>query len=272
MKIIVSHDVDHLYPSDHFKDLIFPKLWLRSSVQLLQGKINLITWFNRLASIFEKRLNMIPELISFEESNKIKSTFFFGMDSALGMSYNKEKALKWIEFVRQRNFEAGVHGINFDDISKINNEFQDFKRIAKIDSFGIRMHYVRYNTLTFEHLSNVGYQFDSSEFNKHEIEVKAPYMVGQMWEFPLHIMDVYIMENGLQKAKEIIVSSLKKAEEAGIPYCTILFHDYFFNLKTYPEFHDWYVWLIQYLLSGKYEFVTYPEAIAELENKPNYQN
>jgi|WetSurMetagenome_2_1015567.scaffolds.fasta_scaffold213430_2 hypothetical protein len=272
MKIIISHDVDHLYPSDHLKDLIFPKLWLRSSLQLIQGKINLKTWYNRLTSIFGKRMNMIPELISFEESNKIKSTFFFGMESALGMSYSKKKALRWIDFVRQSNFEVGVHGINFDDINKINKEFQDFRKITNLHSFGIRMHYVRYNNLTFKHLSNTGYYFDTSEFNKHEIELKAPYQVGQMWEFPLHIMDVYILENGLQKAKELVISSLKKANEEGIPYFTILFHDYFFNIKTYPDFQGWYIWLAEYLISRKYEFVTYQEAISELENRRYYQN
>lgn len=28
MKIIISHDVDHLYRSDHYKDLIIPKLFV----------------------------------------------------------------------------------------------------------------------------------------------------------------------------------------------------------------------------------------------------
>lgn len=39
MKIIVSHDVDHLYPSDHFlKDLILPKMWVRSFLHLCGEK------------------------------------------------------------------------------------------------------------------------------------------------------------------------------------------------------------------------------------------
>ena len=42
MKIIVSHDVDHLYPSDYiFRDLIFPRLRVGSSIEILRCKINL---------------------------------------------------------------------------------------------------------------------------------------------------------------------------------------------------------------------------------------
>lgn len=38
--------------------------------------------------------------------------------------------------------------------------------------------------------------YDTSEFNKEKLEIKAPYKVGDMWEFPLHIMDGYIMPFG----------------------------------------------------------------------------
>ena len=92
MKIIISHDVDHLYPSDHvFRDLIFPKLWLRSFIFFLQRKIGFKTFVYRLFSIFDKRLHRIPEIINFDKENGIPSTFFFGMDNILGMSYKREK-------------------------------------------------------------------------------------------------------------------------------------------------------------------------------------
>ena len=42
MKIIVSHDVDHLYGSDHYKDLIYPKLWLRETLSLLKKITNAV--------------------------------------------------------------------------------------------------------------------------------------------------------------------------------------------------------------------------------------
>jgi hypothetical protein len=72
MKIIISHDVDHLCPSDHlFHDLFFPKLWIRSIIELFQGKINIKNLFHRFIQIFDDRLNRIPEVIKFDKLHNI---------------------------------------------------------------------------------------------------------------------------------------------------------------------------------------------------------
>ena len=48
MKVIVSHDIDHLTVSEHlFKDAIVPKYYIRSYIELLSGKISLAELFNR---------------------------------------------------------------------------------------------------------------------------------------------------------------------------------------------------------------------------------
>ena len=40
IKVIVSHDVDHLFAGDHwFRDLIYPKLWVRTTLQLVKREI-----------------------------------------------------------------------------------------------------------------------------------------------------------------------------------------------------------------------------------------
>ena len=151
MKIIVSHDVDHLYPSDHiFRDLIFPKLWVRSSIEMLQGKIDFKTWFYRIISIFEYRMNRIPEIIEFDKKNEIPSTFFFGMDNLLGMSYKKEAAKPWIYFVKDKGFDVGVHGVDIDNVEKMEKEYKSISEISGMLNFGIRTHYVRYNETTFK--------------------------------------------------------------------------------------------------------------------------
>ena len=266
VKIIISHDVDHLYPSDHWNDLIFPKLWIRSTLELVRGKINLQTWGYRLISIFQKRLNRIPEVAQFDQENGIPSEFFFGMDNALGLSYKQQKAKYWIEFLDQKGFGVGVHGINFVDYEKIKNEFNDFKKISGIDSFGIRMHYVRSNESTLKNLSKTGYHFDTTDFNKEKVDLKSPYKIASMWEFPLHIMDNYIMAKGLNAAQEQTIESLTMADKLKLPYFTILFHDYLFNSKTYPKYKEWYIWLICYLKSENYLFISYKEAITELDN------
>lgn len=266
MKIIISHDVDHLYPSDHiFRDLIFPKLWGRSSIELLKGRISLQTWYYRLISIFDKRLNRIPEIIEFDKQNNIPSVFFFGMDNILGMSYKKKTAASWIEFVLENGLNVGVHGVEFENVKKMQKEFNDFQKISKLNSFGIRTHYIRYNSDTFKKMAEVGYLFDTSEFNTNRIEIKRPYKIGNMWEFPLFIMDGYILKDDSETAKKQTIEALDKALKNRFEYFTLLFHDYFFNEKSYPKHKDFYKWFVHYCKCQHLEFTSYKIAIDELE-------
>ena len=266
MKIIISHDVDHLYPSDHvFRDLIFPKLWIRSFAELMKGKISFATCFYRLFSIFDKRLNRIPEVIKFDKKHNIPSIFFFGMDNILGLSYKKRSATLWIKFVLANGFDSGVHGIDIENIKKMQKEFFDFKAISNLCSFGIRTHYVRYNNQTFQKMSQIGYLFDTSEFNKKCIEFIPPYKIGNMWEFPLYLMEEYVLKDKLETAKEKTVNALVEARNRGLKYFTFLFHDYQFNKKTYPKQKAYYEWFVNYCKNQHSEFISYRTAIDELE-------
>lgn len=262
MQIIVSHDVDHLYPSDHFfNDLIFPKLWIRSFIQLCKGQISFSSFWYRLISVFDKRLNRIPEIIEFDKNHGVKSTFFFGMDNILGLSYKKEKAETWIRYVLENGFDAGVHGIEISDFEKMKQEYNDFKKISGLTLFGIRTHYVRYDEQTFSKMEKIGYIFDTSEFNKNKIELKPDYQIGKMREFPLHIMDGYIIHNDLEKAKKITIETLNEAKEKNIKYFTFLFHDYMYNDKTYPIDKAFYEWFVLYCIENNYAFISYKDAI-----------
>lgn len=266
MQIIISHDVDHLYPSDHIlRDLIFPKLWIRSFIQLCKGQISFSSFWYRLISIFDKRLNRIPEIAEFDKQHGVKSTFFFGMDNILGLSYKKEKAEQWIKYVLENGFDTGVHGIEIYDIEKMKKEFDDFKKISGLSSFGIRTHYVRYDDQTFSKMEKIGYIFDTSEFNKEKIELKSDYQIGKMREFPLHIMDGYIIHNNLEKAKTIAIEALKAAENKNIRYFTFLFHDYMYNNKTYPIDKAFYEWFINYCTENNYKFISYKDLIGNVE-------
>ena len=267
MKIIISHDVDHLYVQDHlFKDLIIPKLWVRSLIQLCKGKINIRTFFYRILYIFSNRQNRIQEVMRKDEQYGIKSSFFFGMSNGLGMSYNLSRAIPYICDVKDKGFDVGVHGIEFKNYDEIKKEYDKFRSIIHADNFGIRMHYVRFDENTFEKLDKCGYLYDTTKFNKKEIEICAPYKVGNMWEFPLHIMDGYVFDDGeLEKGIEKTIKIIKEANEKNMPYCTILFHDYLYNDKCYPTGKEWYDWLLKYLKENGYECVSYRDAIGELE-------
>lgn len=92
-----------------------------------------------------------------------------------------------IKKISQKKFNVGLHGIAFDNFKDIKNEYNIFKKISKLDDFGIRMHYLRNNDNTLKYLSNTGYIFDSTLF-----KFQNPFKIGNLWKFPLHIMDSYL--------------------------------------------------------------------------------
>lgn len=264
MKVIISHDVDHLFRNDHYKDLIYPKLWVRSTLELLKGKYGLSEWFYRMLTPFSKTRHHIPELIEFDRAHGIESTFFFGMENGLGMSYSVEVAKEVIQYVVEQGFDVGVHGIAYNSETDIYSEFNRMKEILKRDNFGIRTHYVRFDDTTFNYFNKSGYLFDSSEFDKEKsTSIKRPYKVGKLWEFPLVMMDGYLPLKLIEK-KEATLKLIEQASSENIPYLTILFHDYQF-CKGYKTEKEWYIWLIEWLEENEYEFISYRNAIKELE-------
>lgn len=267
MKIIISHDVDHLYVSEHYlKDLIIPKLLVRSLLHVFTGKISIKTFSSRVLMIFNNRMNRLDEIMEFDKQEGIPSIFFFGMANGLGMSYSKKKVLPMIERVARNGFDIGVHGVEFENIIGIKQEHDAFAKISNMSEFGIRNHYVRFEDKTFNMLEKVGYTFDSTWFDKEKLNIKGPYKVGNMWEFPLHIMDGYICKPGLlKKGISDTIRAIRLAEEKEVPYCTILFHDYQFDDNTYPDMKKWYLETVKYIKENRYEFISYKDAVAELE-------
>lgn len=269
MKIIVSHDVDHLYATDHiFRDLILEKLWVRSFLHLCQKRISFKTFWYRLTILFHNRMHRIDEVMAFDQAHGIPSVFFFGMDHVLGMSYSRAKAAPVIRNVMARGFDVGVHGVDYQNAEKIKEEHDAFQTITGLTGFGLRNHYVRFDEETFRKMEQADYLFDSTWFNKRALDIRAPYKVGKMWEFPLHIMDGYICPQGkLEQGLQDTFSAIRKAEKLGMPYCTILFHDYQFDDRYDPQMKQWYEETILFCKKQGYEFISYRDAIEELENR-----
>ena len=266
-KVIVSHDVDHLFPKEHyFRYLIYPKLWVKSILKLLHHDIGLTSFAKRMASPFEERRHRIPEIIEFDREYGVPSTFFFGVSQGLGMSYFTDECVETVRYVQDNGFDVGVHGIAFDDAGTIAEEHERFLALTGLNDFGIRTHYVRMAEESLALFEKAGYRFDTSIFDRQRINFKKPFRVGAMWEFPLHIMDGYIVFDGkLESAKQVTLEAIREAEQICVPYITLLFHDYQFDDSLFPDQCAWYKWAIRYFNDNEYGFISYQDAIKELE-------
>jgi len=267
MKIIISHDIDHLTASEHFTDTFIPKFIIRSKIELLFGKISFKEFLLRFDGIFKNKWNNISELIDFNEKHDIPATFFIGVNNGVGLNYKLELAEKWIHEIVKRGVNCGVHGIAYNNFEDVKKEFNTFRSISGLNEFGIRMHYLRNDENTFNNLANAGYLFDTTDFG-----LKKHYKIGNMHEFPLHIMETYEMEGGKKwqgrNTKDAIDSTIKQiveAEKNGIEYLTILFHDRYFE-DAFLSWKNWYIQIIDYCKSQGYEFFDYNNAI-QLINK-----
>lgn len=269
MKAIVSHDIDHLTLTEHYlKDLIVPKFFVRSYIELLSGKISISEMFNRYADVFKNKWQYIEALHAFNTNHNVPTTYFIGVNSGVGLNYTQKQSAYWIHKMIQMGCDVGVHGIEFETFEKIKAEHSLFKDVSKQNVFGTRMHYIRTNDQTFTNMAKAGYVFDSSEMN-----FKAPYKIDTMWEFPFQIMDSYIIEKPKQwqsknftQCCEETKKNIDTAVDLNLPYLGIDFHDRYFS-KSHKTWMDWYMWLIEYLTANKIEFVNFKTAIKELESK-----
>ncbi len=268
MQAIVSHDIDHLTLTEHYlKDLIVPKFFVRSYIELLSGKISIAEMLNRYGDVFKNQWQHIEALHQFNKNHKVPTTYFIGVNNGVGLNYSQKKSALWIHKMLQMGCDVGVHGIEFENLEKINAEYALFKEISKQQTFGTRMHYIRTNEHTFSNMAKVGYKFDSSEMS-----FKAPYKIGTMWEFPFQIMDGYIIEKPKQWQSKNFSQScdetkiiIDKVADLNLPYLGIDFHDRYFS-DAHKTWKDWYMWLIEYLISQKIEFINFKQAISQLEN------
>lgn len=263
MKVIVSHDIDHITASEHyFKDLIVPKHLVRSKIEFLSGKIGISELANRYLELFSNKFNNSLELVRFNREQELNNSFFIGVKNGLGLSYSLARAKALVAELLKLDCKLYVHGIDFETTDAISCEKKIFESAFNISATGIRMHYVRKNENTLKKFEQAGYLFDST---MHEF--KNPYKVGNMWEFPFQIMDGWIIENGqrrqsrnLAESKEATKLIIEKAYDLNLSYLGIDFHDRYFS-KSFTTWMNWYMWLIEYLKQNNMEFVSFETAI-----------
>lgn len=265
MKVIISHDVDHITAFEHFKELFLPKYLIRITIELFSRKILFHEYCLRIYSILRNKLHNIDELVRYDKENQVKSTFFFALNNGLSLSYNDKNAKRWINYVISYGIPVGVHGIEYNNQGRIDQEFSRFNQLIGVNPSGIRMHYLRNAPNTLNYLERAGYLYDASVY-----KFCSPYKTHGIWEFPIQIMDSYIISGELHyhvktlnQAKEDTIAFIERAKKDGLKYLHIVTHDFYFS-DSFRSWKAWYIWLIEYLHSNNYDFVDYNEAINQL--------
>lgn len=265
MKIIISHDIDHITASEHLSDLFLVKYSVRNILELFSGIIPLSEYLERGADIFKNRFCHSLELVEFERHMKVPSCFFIAVRKGLGLSYNNEQSVRIANQLVSLGIPVGIHGMESDNYMKILQERDLFTKLTSIPPGGIRMHYLRTSSNTFQLLERAGYKFDSSV-----LSLENPYKIGNLWEFPVHLMDSSVFYCGskyqkksFKEVQEITRKTINKACERNIRYFNIVTHDFYFS-DSFQKWKQWYIWLIDLLMERGFEFCLYEAAIEDL--------
>jgi hypothetical protein len=268
MKVIVSHDVDHLTAFEHRNDLILPKFFVRNLIETLNGTISFGEMTNRSGEVLRNRWQHIEELMEYDRILGIPSTFFVGVNNGSKLAYPLDQAAKWIRRIHENGFAVGVHGIDFIPEEAVKREFERFNAILPGVNCGIRMHYLRHDGNTIKFMESAGYRFDSSIR-----ELEAPYRSGSLWEFPLHIMDGDMINQGKRygsksfpEIQEFTRRAIGRVQEKNIPYMTLLFHDRYFH-PSFSIWKSWYEWVVSWCRESGFGFTSYSSAISDLEGE-----
>ncbi len=269
MKIIVSHDVDHLYIKEHFKDTFLLGLFYKAVKNVIRGNISYKVFFKR----FSYKLNRVKELHDFNKKAGVKETFFFGMRKGLNLSYQWEDTKPYIDYLLKEDVLIGMHGMGFHSFELLKEEKARLKTmLPKQYPLGIRNHYLRMNDNTLHYMDKNGFLFDSTYYNTEDSKYHFSdnvFLGGNIWEIPINIMDAGFVSNYINNPEGLkikTIEKIKEAEEKGQPFFVINFHDLYFS-DAYADYKQWYEWLIMFLSGKKYDFINFNEAVQILNNQ-----
>lgn len=263
MKIIISHDVDHLYLKEHFKDSFLLGNLYRSLKYLAKGNISWNTFFKR----FPSQLNRVKELHEFNKQAGVKATFFFGMRKGLNLSYHWKDTQPFIDYLLKEKVLIGMHGMGYNSYDLLLEETNRLKTmLPQHYPLGIRNHYLRMDESTLGVMDKIGFLFDSTYYttdNAKYYAAESVFLQGNIWEIPINIMDAGFVSNNQKELIDIKIKTLakiQKAENNNQPFFVINFHDLYFS-DAYPVYKQWYAWLISYFQEQNYEFIDFMQAV-----------
>jgi peptidoglycan/xylan/chitin deacetylase (PgdA/CDA1 family) len=276
MKVIISHDVDHLSPWEHRRDLFLPKFLVRNTIELFAARTTVKEYLLRVHSLIRNKWQNLRELMAFNQRNKVPATFFVAFGNGRSLAYPAWQAARWISEIKQAGFSVGLHGIEMASIHGMEREKYLFQQAAKEKEIGIRFHDIglrskdaKASHVTIRSLADLGYRFSSNTF-----DWRGPELIEGIYDFPVHIMDgLLFRKNGrwtecsfLQSVEETN-DLLLAAQKDGIRYFQVLFHDVYFS-RAYKDIQKWYVWLIEHLEHEKVQLIDFYSALKEMEDLP----
>jgi len=273
VKVIISHDVDHIWAGEHVRDLIIPKFIARFGIEWVLGYTRWREVRLAVQSLWTGPWQHIEELMDFDEAHGVPATFFVAVANGRKLCYPLADAKQWIARIRNRGFDVGVHGIEYESLDKAHDELTRFREITGQDFVGVRFHNVGFSPSSVQlsdsdvlNLKRLGYSFSSTTFGD-----TGPCSSDTFWEFPIHLMDGDVFMVGrpwknrtLDQMKASTVERLRDASARGVSHFSLLFHDGHF-CDYYRDYRDWYVWLTGYLTEAGYILSSYGDALRELK-------
>lgn len=257
MKVIISHDIDHLYWTEHLFDTYIPGQIKQSLEAGITGLLKITKRFKR------NQLHNLRDLNNFNEEKGIRSHFFVGARKGLNLSYNIKDFEKLGNWLMDEENDLSLHG---QSSTNLNSLLEEKSRIESLFgnrlSNGIRNHYLRRTESTLGIMSDAGFTFDSTFYGKIE-----PFKHHNIWEIPLTIMDCYVVDNkaDIKKNLEKSLKILHDCIESNHKYFVINFHDIYYH-ETFPHYKNWYESLIQECLYLGLTFTSFSAAVNELDS------
>lgn len=266
MKVIISHDVDHIEAREHWTDAIIPKFVVRTLIESATSSVTMQEMGFRFQETFiTGKWQNIHELMRFDRTHNVKSTFFVGVNKGLGLSYTREQASFWIKKIIENGFDVGLHANKYAEKAGIQSEYDLFKKLSNLHQFGVRTHYLQMAESTLHDFNSVGFTYDTSLYG-----IQGSFRVGEMYEFPLHIMDTRVFYSHsrlypikFNQAQEFTKQVIEQVMKQNVPFLTILFHDRYYS-RAFLSWKDWYEWVVEYLIENDIQFVNYRDAISEI--------
>jgi len=252
--------------------LIVPKFIVRFGIEWVLGYTGWREVRLAVQSLWFGPWQHIEELMDFDEAHAVPSTFFVAVANGRKLCYSLADAREWIERIRSRGFDVGVHGIEYASLDRARDELASFREITSRDFVGVRFHNIGFSPSSVQlsdsdvlNLKRVGYSFSSTTFGD-----AGPWSSDTFWEFPIHLMDGHIFHVGrpwknrsLGQMKESTVKRLREADPRGVSHFSLLFHDGYF-CDYFRDCREWYRWLVEFIRTEGYQLCSYRQALAEL--------